>query len=252
MQHNASPCTPSPTSPLSYPTRTCRHKIPPLPPNMTIFIFQTDQRNACRPCCGQPCGRSWKEMWVSLTQTAWVNVSQPDKTANRNVPWGERLYSAAQWKQTPRQETKLAFNVNHVDPTSSVCAKKWLIYTRRIYFPNHLCKQLCRDPELCLKRPQQMAFWTPVNGPSMSAPVETCSLLESWVCEKTQRTPGRSSPDGWSSEKLLITSARYIESKRRSKAPLADLVQFSRAERLGTSGAPRNDENKVFLCLVVC
>lgn len=120
------PPAPHPPHHLSAIQCTCRHKIPLVFffPNVTIFIFQTDQKNACRPCCGQPRGRSWKETWLSFTQTAWMNESQPDKTANRNVPWCQRLHSAVEWEKTLRHETKLAFNVNNVDPTSSVCAKR--------------------------------------------------------------------------------------------------------------------------------
>lgn len=204
---------------------------------MTIFIFQTDQKNACRPCCGQPCGRSWKEMWVSFTQTAWMNVSQPEKTANRNVPWCERFcILPLSERKTLRHETELAFNATNVDPASWVGAKKWLIYTRHIYFPNNLCKQLCSDTELCLKRAQ-------VNGPSMSVMVDKqlISKLGLWRHSGDQVAPSMMDR----AQKISSSPAPVTWSQSGDQELcLQTLFQFTRAVKLGISGARRNDENK--------
>lgn len=115
--------------PLSYPTHMPTQDLPFFSPNMIIFIFQMDKKNASRPrCCGQPCGHQRKEMRVSFTQTAWMDVSQPDKTANQNVLWYKRLHCAVEWKKGSRERDRLAFSINNVDPTSSVF-KTCLIYS---------------------------------------------------------------------------------------------------------------------------
>lgn len=114
--------------------------------------------------------------------------------------------------------------------------KKWLIYTRHIYFPNNLCKQLCSDTELCLKRAQ-------VNGPSMSVMVDKqlISKLGLWGHSGDQVAPSRMDrARKISSSPAPVTSSQSGD----QELCLQTLFQFTRAVQLGISGARTNDENK--------
>lgn len=210
------PPAPHPPHHLSAIQRTCRHKIP-----LVFFFFQMWQYSFSKRTKRTPAGRVAANLvgavekkrgyrlhkrpeWMSRSQTKQPIGMFPDASVCI-LPLSERKRSGM------RPNWHLTW-IMLILPARFVQKEKWLIYTRRIYFPCNLCKQLYSGAQLCLKRPQQM----PVNGPSMSVSLETCSLLESWAGR------GRSFHDGQSSERLLITSGRYseIRSSRCGPCPI--------------------------------
>lgn len=235
------PPAPPPPHHLSATQRTCRHKIP-----LVFCFFFSKNDNIYFPNGPKECLQAvlWPTLWVQLKRNVGIVytnglnecVAARENSQSECSVMRAFLHSAVKWKKTLRHETELAFNTTNVDPASWVGAKKWLIYTRHIYFPNNLCKQLCSDTELCLKRAQ-------VNGPSLSVMVDKqlISKLGLWRHSGDQVAPS------------MMDRARKISS---SPAPvtwsqsgdqelcLQTLFQFTRAVKLGISGARRNDENK--------
>lgn len=170
MQHNASPCTPSPTSPLSDPTHMQTQD-----PSWFFFFFLSKydylfSNRAKRKPAGRVAanlvGAVEKKRGYRLHKRPEWNVSRPDRTANRNVPWCER------WVKEKRSgiETELAFNVNNVDPTSflpGLGKKRGANLYQTHVFSHYFANSCVPMPDCVQKDHNKCHFGMSAKGPSI-------------------------------------------------------------------------------------